>query len=458
MTTSRQTPHTLTAGELAHLAGLTTIHTDMPTLRAHARDSSRAVPAGLPAAVVVPASVEEVAETLKWANDRRVPVSVRGAGTGLSGGAVAYSGGIVVSLAALTRLDIDAENMTATAGAGVVTSHLDETARPYGLMYAPDPVSSKWSTIGGNIATNAGGPRCLAHGVTGDVVMALEVVLADGRIVRTGSRTVKNSTGYNLTGLFVGSEGTLGIITEAVVRLDPRPTGHPVAFAAAFSDLGDAGRAVAAVLSQCPRPESLELMDSNTIGVVAEHFPDEDTPAGAAVIVGEYVGPHAAENASRLLAVCRQHEAETLTGPRAANLLRTRKRVNPALSASGLTASCDVAVPITRLADILRNIDSLSQAFGMQVNTFAHAGDGNLHPAVVVPNGDERALEIAEDLLDAITQTALDMGGVISGEHGIGSLKLHHLDAQYDPATRSLQREIKALVDPNTILTPGRAV
>lgn len=448
----------VTAKDLAELGKTIVVRTDADILRSHSRDSSRAVPQGLPAAVAVPTSTEEVSQVLAWAHQRGVPVSIRGAGTGLSGGAVAYAGGLVVSLTELNRLEIDSANMYARVGGGVITAHLDDAAKEHGLMYGPDPVSAEWSTIGGNIATNAGGPRCLAYGVTADAVLGLEVVLADGRIIRTGSQTVKNSTGYNLTGLFVGSEGTLGVITEALVRLQARPAGHPEAFAASFAELEDAGEAVAAILAQCRRPESLELMDANTMAVVGTHFPGEAHPDGEAVLVGEYVGPHAAENAAALLAVCRQHTAQVLVGGKAERLLRTRQRVNPALNASGLTASCDVAVPISRLAGILRRIEELSAAHGLRVNTFAHAGDGNLHPAVVVPYGDEQALEAAELLLDAITEAALGMGGVVSGEHGIGSLKLHHAKNQYDAATRAVQRDIKALLDPLSILTPGRGI
>ena len=449
----------VTADELDELALLVTVRVDEQARRAHSRDASRAVPTGLPAAVVEPSSAAEVAAVLRWAAGLRVPLSVRGAGTGLSGGAVAYPGGVVISTSRLTQLDIDAANMTATVGAGVVTADLDAAAARFGLMYAPDPVSAEWSTVGGNIATNAGGPRCLAHGVTADVVTALEVVLVDGRIVRTGSATRKNSTGYDLTSLFVGSEGTLGVVTEAVVRLHQRPPTDALVFAAAFPDVRDAGRAIVDILARCSIPESLELMDAHTLRSVAEHFPDEDVPQGAAcVVVGEYVGPHATDAASALLDVCRRHAAEPMTGARAANLLRTRRRVNPALSAAGLAASCDVAVPVSRLADILVEIELLSRSFGMRVNTFAHAGDGNLHPAVVVPDGDPAALERAEELLDAITHAALALGGVISGEHGIGSLKRHHLDAQLGAATRALQQQIKDTLDPLGILTPGRAV
>lgn len=444
--------------ELADLRSRVELSTDEAVVDEHSRDASRATPGGRPAAVAFPTDAAQVAAALTWASAHGIRVSVRGGGTGLSGGAVGYAGGLVISTSRLTRLDIDPVNMVATVGPGVITADLDRAAAAHGLMYAPDPVSSQTSSVGGNIATNAGGPRCLAYGVTKDVVSALEVVLADGRIIHTGSRTVKNSTGFDVKSLFIGSEGTLGVITEAVVRLRRRPLGPPVAFAASFGGLADAGNAIIGILSRCEVPQSLELMDRNTLDLVAEFYPDEPTPDGQAVLVGEYVGLHARESAEELQAVCREHRATTMGGEAAAALLRTRTRVNPALSASGLGMSCDVAVPIGRLPEMLAEIERISRDLGMRVNTFAHAGDGNLHPAVVVPVGDPAAVPRAEKILDAITEAGIALGGVISGEHGIGSLKLKHFDSQFDEPTRSVQRQVKELFDPRGVLTPGRAL
>lgn len=449
---------TTTEPDLAELAQLVPIHLKEEARRAHSRDSSRAVPDGLPVAVAVPITTAQVAAALSWANKHHIPVAVRGAGSGLSGGAMSYEGGLTISLLGFTQIEVDPTNLLATVGAGVITADLDRAASLHGLMYAPDPVSSELSTIGGNIATNAGGPRCLAYGVTADAVVALETVLADGRVIRSGSRTVKNSSGLNLTSIFVGSEGTLGVITEATVRLRPRPTGPRQCFSASFHTLDDAGQAIIAILSELPRPETLELMDANTLAVVEQHFPGEKKLPGVASIVGEYVGEQAEDLASTIIALCARYGAETMIGSSAESLLRTRLRVNPALNAAGLTASCDVAVPISEIGKMLQQIDQLSRRFGLQVHAFAHAGDGNFHPAVVVPHEDPAALATAEHLLDAITHAALELGGVISGEHGIGSLKRHHLDEQLGEETLRLQRELKHFFDPNGILSPGRAI
>lgn len=236
---------------LAELAGRLWVRTDERICRRYSGDQSDLGPEVAPAAVVEPISAAEVSTALDWASRHRVPVSVRGGGTGLSGGALGCPGGLVISTTRLTGLQIDSENLIATAGAGVVTADLDATAAAYGLRYAPDPLSAERSTIGGNIATNAGGPRGLSQGVTADAVLALQVVLADGRIIRTGSSTGRNSTGCHLTGLFVGSEGTLGVVTEAVVRLAPRPVEAPIVFGAAFLEPLEAGRAIVAIRNRC---------------------------------------------------------------------------------------------------------------------------------------------------------------------------------------------------------------
>lgn len=449
----------LTDSALAELASMLPITTDEAQLRRASLDASRARPEGLPVAVAEPSTTAEVAAAVAWANRHGVPVSIRGGGSGLSGGAVGYAGGLVISTTKLLGMRIDPASMTAEVGAGVITIDLDDEAAQYGLMFAPDPVSRDRSTVGGNIATNAGGPRCLSRGVTKDAVMSLEVVLADGRIIRTGGATRKNSTGYDLTALFIGSEGTLGIVTSAIVRLVPKPEGDAVVLAAEFDTMTEAGAAILAIMRAGNAPDILELMDGNTLRTVAEIFPDEPLPRAAAVLVGEYRGEDAAAHAQRILDICAANGATAGTiGEAADRLLQTRQRVNPALDASGLTASCDVAVPLPRLAEIFAEIERISATQGLPVNTFAHAGDGNLHPAVVVAHDDPAQLTLAEAVLDEITEAALKLGGVISGEHGIGSLKRHLLDAQFAPEVRGLLADIKQVFDPAGILTPGRAI
>lgn len=439
-------------------AAIAPISTEPSVLEEHSRDASRAEPSGLPVLIAFPRSAAEVSALLRTANEFGIPVVTRGAGTGLSGGAIAAAGCLVISTRNLTELEVDPVARTASVGAGVITAELDRAAATHGLMYAPDPVSSETSTIGGNIATNAGGPRCLSYGVTADAVRELEVVLADGRIIRTGSQTIKNSTGYDLTRLFIGSEGTLGVVTRAVVRLREAIPAERTAFAISHPDLETIGRLIQRITGLATNPVSLELMDANTLDVVAEHFPDIMLPQGSAMLAGEYAGDAIPQRIDELRALCDELDAEISVGDRAEEILLTRMRVNPALNRSGLVASCDVVLPLPRLTDMLAEIPTIAVRHGMRVNTFAHAGDGNLHPAVVADPDDPASLETAERVLDDITARAIELGGMISGEHGIGSLKTHHLTEQFSPDMLGLMHQIKQALDPRGILNPGRAI
>lgn len=431
---------------------------DSAALAAYAADSSRAQPEGLPIAVVRAASTADVSTALAWADARGIRVSIRGAGTGLSGGAVAYPGGLVISLEAMTRiLEIDVDNRLADVEAGVVTADLDAAAREHGLFFAPDPASATWSTIGGNIATNAGGLRCIAHGVTADVVAALEVVLADGRIMRTGARTRKNTTGYDLTSLFTGSEGTLGVITAATVRLTPVPPGQPRTFRASFDDIEAAGRAVTAIVAGPARPEVLELIDARSVEIIEAFHPSGLPAPSAAMLVGQTVGLEAQATAQAITAVCRAHGAVETEISDSDSLLEARRLANPALTAQGLRVSCDVGVPVAALAAVFRGIGEIAERHGRRVAVVAHAGDGNLHPTVEAGETPEE-YAAAELVIDDITRLALSLGGTISGEHGIGSVKRHELPWQLDAAALDAQRAIKAALDPRGILTPGRAI
>lgn len=431
---------------------------DPESLIAYSLDSSRAKPGGRPIGVVLATSTADVSFALAWANARGIPVSVRGAGTGLSGGAVAYAGGLVVSLEAMNRIvSIDVENRLADVEAGVVTADLDDAALAEGLFFPPDPASAQWSTIGGNIATNAGGLRCVAHGVTTDVVAALEVVLADGRVMRTGARTRKNTTGYDLTSLFTGSEGTLGVITAATVRLKPVPPGEPRTFRASFDDIEDAGRAVTAIVSGPATPEVLELIDARSVEIIEAFHPSGLPSPGAAMLVGQTVGLTAHETAGAITEICRAHGAAETEISASDSLLEARRLANPALTAQGLRVSCDVGVPVAELATVFRGIGEIAERHSRRIAVVAHAGDGNLHPTVEAGESPEE-YAAAELVIDDITRLALSLGGTISGEHGIGSVKRHELPWQQDAAALDVQRAIKAALDPRGILTPGRAI
>lgn len=341
--------------------------------------------------------------------------------------------------------------------AGVVTADLDRAAREHGLFFAPDPASAIWSTVGGNIATNAGGLRCVSHGVTSDVVAGLEVVLADGRVMRTGGRTRKNVVGYDLTKLFVGSEGTLGVVTRALVRLEPVPPGQPRTFRAGFDDIVAASRAVSRIVASPWRPEVLELLDALSVEIIESYQPSGLPSPQGALLVGQTVGEDAAERALRILALCVEEGAVDTGIAEGDALLEARRLANPALSARGLRVSCDVGVPISRLADMFAGIEELSRRHGRRITSVAHAGDGNLHPTVEADDTPE-GHRAAEVVIDDITRLALSLGGTISGEHGIGSVKRHELSWQLDETVLDVQRAIKGALDPRGILTPGRAI
>jgi glycolate oxidase len=427
---------------------------------AYGTDASRASLDGLPAAVVTARTTDDVAVALRWAVRHRVKVSVRGSGTGLTGGAVAYPDGLVVSLAAMDAvLGIDPANRLADVQAGVVTAEIDRAAAAYGLMYAPDPASYRESTIGGNIATNAGGLRCVKYGVTADSVAGLEVVLASGDVIRTGGRTRKDVVGYDLTRLFVGSEGTLGVVTAATVRLVPRPTGDTVTFRAVFPTLASAGEAVTAVMRTPAVPEVMELMDRPSVDAVEKHHPTGLTTDGAAaVLVGQFIGPSARGQSAEVARLCRAAGALDVDEADGDVLLEARRVTGRALSAEGLRVSSDVAVPIARLAEMFTAIEAISREEGVGIPTFAHAGDGNLHPSVIVDPTDEAARAHGERVLDRVSDAALALGGTLSGEHGIGSLKRHALPRQLDPATLAAHRLVKDAFDPHHILSPGRGI
>jgi glycolate oxidase len=433
--------------------------TDPAELARYSEDASRAVPAGLPLAVIVARSTDDVVAGINWAARHRVPVSVRGAGTGLAGGAVAYEGGLVMSLAGMNAIHgIDPANRLAQVQAGVVTADLDAAAAEYGLMYAPDPASYRQSTIGGNIATNAGGLRCVKYGVTSDSVAGLDVVLANGDIISTGARTRKNVAGYDLTRLFVGSEGTLGIVTGATLRLVPRPAGKAVTFRATFPTAASAGKAVTAIMGSSVVPDVMELMDRASVRIVEQFHPTGLSTEGAAILVGQFISPSSEADASVAAALCTRAGATDVEQADGDVLLEARRVSGKALDARGLRASCDVAVPISRLADMFAALEQISAANNVEIPTFAHAGDGNLHPSVVIADDSPEAYEAAERILDLITDQAIFLGGTISGEHGIGSLKVGSLSKQLDPSTLAAHRLVKHAFDPLGILTPSRGV
>ncbi len=433
--------------------------TDDPALRAAYRlDRSGFDPGGSPAAVVFAESVDDVAAVLSHADAERIPVVVRGAGTGLSGGAVAGEGSIVLDLTRLNRIrEISPADELAVAEAGVITADLDAAAAAHGLRYAPDPASVAISTIGGNIATNAGGLRCAKYGVTRDSVLGLDVVLADGRRISTGRRTVKGVTGYDLTGLFVGSEGTLGVIVAATLRLRPVPA-RTATLAAWFADFGAAAGAAAAITAARLQPAVAELLDPACVDALATS--GSVAPQGAAFLLVQTDGHGADAEIDAVRAVVAPlatHVDVTADPARSEALLATRRAALPALERLGRVLIEDVAVPRSRLPDAVAAIAAIADRRGIRIATMAHAGDGNLHPILVLEPGrdlDEHVWETAGEVFT----TALALGGTLTGEHGVGLLKRRWLTDELGADVLALQRDLRAVFDPHAILNPGKAL
>ena len=421
-------------------------------------DRSGLRPVGAPTEVVVARDVAEVQETVRRAAAAGTPLITRGAGSGLAGGAVAGEGAIVLDLSRLTRIRaIDPVDGTAEVEAGVITADLDAAARTHGLMYAPDPGSVGISTVGGNIATNAGGLRGAKYGVTRDAVLSVDVVLADGSLVRLGRPTIKGVTGYDLAGLVVGSEGTLGIVVAARVRLLPAP--QRVATASAFfATLEDAARAVAAIAVSGARPAVLEILDSATLGAIDAASGTALRAQGEALLLAQTDGFGAAEEMAVVLAAVAPtatHHEWTEDAERAADLLSARRQALPALERIGRPLIEDIAVPRSRLAEAIRGIRLIADRHGVPIFVFGHAGDGNLHPIIVVEPGEGDLPETAVRAADDIFALALSLGGTVTAEHGVGRLKREWARRELGEDAVRLHDEIKRVFDPLGILNPG---
>ncbi|WP_426751533.1 FAD-binding oxidoreductase [Myxococcus sp. Y35] len=435
--------------------------TDADVLEAHRWDQAEWAPAGTPGVLVRPASTAQVQAVLRIATALRVPVVPRGAGSGLSGGANAVDGCIVLSLARMNRvLEVDRRGMFAVVQPGVLNAAVKAAAAEQGLWYAPDPASWEFSSIGGNLATNAGGLCCVKYGVTGDAVLGLEAVLADGSVVRAGGRTMKSSAGYGLTRLFVGSEGTLGVITEATLKLRPRPP-PATTLLAAFPTLVAAGVAVTDIMAST-RPSLLELMDRTTVRAVESHAAmGLDVEAAALLLArSDAGGQQGAEETAAMAAACEAAGATFVaqsTDPAEGDLLmQARRLAYPALEKQGATLLDDVGVPLSRIAELLSAIERIASERGVLIGTFGHAGDGNMHPTVVFDRNDAGELIRARAAFDDIVSAALSLGGTITGEHGVGALKRPFLGEQLGEGGLQMHRAIKAALDPLGILNPGK--
>jgi glycolate oxidase len=427
-------------------------------------DETAYLHAGLPGAVAIPTTTTEVAELVRICAELRVPIVPRGAGSGLSGGAAGIEGALTIAFTAMDRiLEIDRENLVAVVQPGVVNATLKAAVAEVGLFYPPDPASFETCTIGGNLGTNAGGLCCVKYGQTRDSVLSLEVVMADGTVIRTGGRNVKDVAGYSLTHLIVGSQGTLGIITEATLRLRPAPPPRSTMLAF-FPTLESAGDAVAAIAAAGLSPVTLELLDRFTIGAVDDmHQLGLDRTAAAMLMVeSDMPGPAAVDELERAEAACRVAGATDVI--RAADeqeadwLRQARRAAHYALERIGEVRMEDVGVPRSRVPDMLRAIEAIAARHDVRIGTFGHAGDGNLHPDLVFDRGDPRAETVTKLVQADLYRAALELGGTVTGEHGIGMARRDWLEIQRGPDAVRFMRAIKTALDPLGILNPGRVV
>ena len=440
-----------------------TVIVDADVAAAYSRDRTDVLAAGAPLAVVSARSTDDVARAMAWAHAHDVPVVTRGAGTGLSGGATATPGCLVLSLAKMNRiLSIEPDDFVARVEAGVINGDLDRAAKPHGLMYAPDPSSMDISTIGGNIATNAGGLRCVKYGVTRNSVRSLTVVLADGRVLRTGHDTVKGVSGLDMVGLFCGSEGTLGVITEATVALVPRPAGDPVTLLAPFPTADAALGAVSAAMRLGADPELMEFMDRRTLQSI-DDWKGTDFASSGGMVLSQVTGPDAAARAELIAEAFRAGGADDVAvsanPAEGEQLIAIRRLAYPAKERLGHALTEDVCVPRSRLAHMMRFIDRLAAEKDLTICTVAHAGDGNLHPVFIYDGATPTDVPgVVWESAGEIFREALRVGGTLTGEHGVGTLKRRFLAEELGDVGVDVQRAIKAALDPKGLLNPSKAL
>lgn len=451
------------AGQLRRLLGPEAVGAEPEVLASHASDKWFA--SRRPDVVVFPRTTAEVSQLMRFAHRNGIPVTARGAGVGYVGGCVPVQGGIVLSLARMTAIkEIHFADGVAVVEPGVITGELQAAARAQGLFYPPDPASLKECSLGGNIATNAGGPRCLKYGVTRNYVLGLEVVLADGRVLRTGGRTHKNKTGFDLIGPFVGSEGLLGIVTEATLRLLPLPPAR-ASLSASFTTFREAANAVEEIFRAGFLPAALEIADAFTLKSAREHLGTAIVPEGEGHVLIDLDGQRAsvkseARALGELLARIGARHLEQAAGEAGCERLwELRRKFSESLKATGLTKlNEDIVVPRGRLVDLAEFAAKLRKKHGYPVACFGHAGDGNIHVNIMAANyhSDAKVHAKVEQALDELFTQVLAWGGVITGEHGIGLAKARWFPAATSKVSREVHAAIKTALDPKGILNPGK--
>lgn len=437
------------------------VSTDPAALAGMTSDKSGHDSRSVPLAVVTARSISDVQATMRIASEHGRAVVPRGAGTGLAGGAIASAGEIVLSMLGMNRiLEISEPDELAVVEPGIINSELNEVLAEHGLWFVPDPASKAISTVGGNIATNAGGLLCAKYGVTRESVLGLKVVLADGRLLILGHRSVKGVTGLDLTALMIGSEGTLGVIVEATLKLRPRPTGPVATVGAWFPNVVSAAAASAAITAAGIRPAALELIDGAGLLAIDAYLGLELARRGNAWLLVQTDGAASADEAAGALEIIRAlgGDAELTNDPdEGERLFGIRRAFHPALEAQGTVLIEDIAVPRSALPEIFAVIAEIGARHGLSIPTVAHAGDGNLHPNFIYqPNGDGGVPDFVWAAADELFTAALRLGGTLTGEHGVGILKKRWLGDELGDDQLDLQRQIKRVFDPLGILNPGK--
>jgi len=416
-----------------------------------------------PTCAVWPETADQVSEILKLSNREKIPVIPRGAGTGLSGMAVPIEGGIILDLSRMNSIvKISIEDRLAIVQPGVVYVDLEKALAPSGFFFPPDPASGKVSTLGGNVATNAGGLKGAKYGTTRDYVLGLQIVLPDGRIMRTGSKTMKSVSGYDLTRLFVGSEGTLGVVTEIILKINPKPTATSTALAT-FDSLEDAGRAINQIMHSGIIPSALEILGKETLAAINQNT-DLNLPEVDAMLLAETDGYTQEETDYQIEKVIRNFKENNAKEVKQA---RTDKEVEDLWAARKSAYAVlarikthfvleDVTVPMTNIAELLKGVEEISKRHDIQIATFGHAGDGNLHPQILYDGYDPEQVRRMEEASADLFKLAIDLDGTLTGEHGIGLAKAPYMTLEHDPAAMDVMRHIKKMFDPNNILNPGK--
>lgn len=448
--------------DLMRIVGKADVLTDKEDLVSYSYDGTTSW-VHEPDVVVFPTAAHEIAAILKFANKEHIPVTPRGAGTNVSGGSIPIHGGIVLCFTKMNKiLGIDKENLTATVEPGVVLMDLNTALATEGLFFPPDPQSFLGATMGGIIAENAGGPACVKYGVTKQYVLGLEVVLPTGDIIDVGSPTMKNVVGYDLTMLFTGSEGTLGVISKATLAVKPLPQAQKTLLVA-FDDMAVAGENVYHVLSSGVIPSKIELLDNWVINSIERLQPMGLPRDAEALLLFEVDGvPEAVEKGARQIeGLCRVHGAQEIRIAKdkeeADRYWLARRAGFAALFSAGPTIMAeDVTVPRNKIPDLIRRVKEICEPRDLEFTVIGHAGDGNLHPSLVTDKRDKEHFKKAQEAMDMIIESAVELGGVVSGEHGIGLEKRRFLMKTVAPKALEIMKGIKRIVDPNNILNPGK--